>query len=77
MSIDDAIDCYCNLSKEVFSAKQIGGDGKFKASKLEEVLKRVIELQTGNADERMMDTRSDGRVCKTYRTDLILVASRY
>ena len=76
MSMDDAIECYVNLSKEVFSAKQIGRDGKFKASKLEEVLKRVIKQHTGNADEQMMDKRSDGQVCKTYHTCLILLASR-
>ena len=76
MSINDAIECYCSIADEVFAAKQMGRDGRFKASKLEEGLKRVIAQRTGNADERMMDRRSDGQVCKTYCSCLILLVSR-
>ena len=66
MSADEAIEHYGTLAQRVFSdAKLIGGDGKFKASKLEDVLKEIIEKKTGQADERMMDPRPEGEVCKT------------
>ena len=66
MPLDDAIICYTGLYKEVFSVKLMGGNGTFKASKLEKVLKRIIEQQTGNPNKRMMDERiSDEKGCKT------------
>lgn len=67
MSVDAAIERYGLLVERVFSqAKPFGGDGKFSASKLEDVIKRIIEEHTGEADERMMDPQSEGTGCKTY-----------
>jgi hypothetical protein len=67
MSVTEAIEHYGTLAQRVFSdAKLIGGDGKFKASKLEEVIKEIVEAKTGRADELMMDPRPEGEACKTY-----------
>ena len=67
MSVTDVIKNYGTLADRVFSdAKLVGGDAKFKASKLEEVIKEIVEEKTGRADELMMDARPEGEVCKTY-----------
>src|ERR1700691_3889865 len=67
MPVSDAIEFYSHLAKRVFSdGRQRFGDGKFDARVLTEVIKEIVEKKTSNADSRMMDTRSDGRVCKTY-----------
>jgi hypothetical protein len=67
MSVIDVIKHYWTLSQRVFSdAKLIGRDGKFRASKLEQVIKEIVEEKTGRADEPMMDPRPEGEACKTY-----------
>ena len=66
MSVEKAIMCYGTLSRSVFSnVKQIGGDGKFKASKLETVIKGIVKEETGQENERMVGTASHGKGCKT------------
>ena len=66
MSVTEAIEFYGTLVEKVFAdVKIIGGHGKFKATKLEEFMKKIVTERTGNPDERMMDTR-EGEVCKTY-----------
>jgi hypothetical protein len=65
MSVTEAIEDYGTLAQRVFSdANLIGGDGKFKATKLEDVIKGIIEKKTGRKDELMMDLRPGA--CKTY-----------
>jgi hypothetical protein len=67
MSVTEAIEQYGTLAQRVFSdAKLIGGDGKFKATKLEDVIKEIVKAKTGRADELMMDPRPEGEACKTY-----------
>jgi hypothetical protein len=67
MSVTEAITHYGTLAQSVFSdARLIGGDGKFKASKLEEVIKEIVEKKAGHPDELMMDPRLEGEACKTY-----------
>ena len=67
MSVTEAIAKYGILSEKVFSdVKLMSGEGKFKASKLRDVVWEIVEERTGQADERMMDTREGGDVCKTY-----------
>ncbi|KAG8738544.1 hypothetical protein FRC10_006748 [Ceratobasidium sp. 414] len=63
MSIDDARNCYSKLATEVFSDKKLIslGGPVFKASKLEQILKAIIEEKTGDAHERMI-TDSDCKV---------------
>ena len=64
MSIDDAIDSYVNLSKRVFSAKQIGEDGKFNAKTFDEAIVEIIESITQNPHEPLLDQRPNS--CKVY-----------
>jgi hypothetical protein len=66
MSVPEAIIHYGTLAKRVFSStKLIGRDGKFRASKLEEVIKEIAEERLGDPDAPMMDPRPEGKVCKT------------
>jgi hypothetical protein len=66
MSVAEAITHYGTFAQRVFSdVRLIGGDGKFKASKLEEVLKEIVETKAGHPDELMMDPRLEGEACKT------------
>ena len=65
MSIDDTISCYGNLTGKVFSDKQTGGNYRFKASNLEEVLKDIVKVKTHQEDERMMGRPPFGKGCKT------------
>jgi hypothetical protein len=62
MSTEDAIKCYADLSKRIFSSKQVGRDEKFSANKLRDVMREVVERETGNADELMKDPRPNA--CK-------------
>ena len=64
MSIVDAMACYNELTTTVFTATQIGRDGKFKAEVLEKAIKKIVEVQSETGDERMLDTRENA--CKTY-----------
>ena len=63
MSVYEAIDCYNTLTKTVFKATQISGDGKFQHKVLEKVIKDIVKDRLGNEDERMIDTRYNA--CKT------------
>lgn len=63
MSVEEARECYASLAKEVFSEVKRWGDGKFKASRLEAVLKSIIKRKTGDEDSTMMATGID--TCKT------------
>ena len=67
MSAPEAIEQYRVLAKIVFSEKKAKGkDGTFKASKLEQAIKDVVEskLGLGHTGENMFESRS-GRTCKT------------
>jgi hypothetical protein len=67
MSVTEAIAYYGTISERVFSdVKPFGRDGKFKASKLEQVIKEIVKERTEREDERMVDTRSEDEGCKTY-----------
>ncbi|KAH0541722.1 hypothetical protein FGG08_003814 [Glutinoglossum americanum] len=61
LSVSDAIDKYRILAKTVFSERKARGkDGAFKASKLEQAIKDVVEwkLGSGHADENMFELES-------------------
>jgi hypothetical protein len=67
MSMSDTIMHYDSLAKKVFSdGKKVVGDGHFKGSVLRDVVRELVEAKTANADSLMMETDSDGKVCKTY-----------
>ena len=64
MPVVDAIEYYNELTKTLFTATQVGQDGKFKAKVLEEAIKKVVEIRAGVDEERMLDTRDNA--CKTF-----------
>ncbi|KAJ7770434.1 acyl transferase/acyl hydrolase/lysophospholipase [Mycena metata] len=67
MSVEDAMKAYGELSKEVFSdVKSKGHDGRFKASKLEKAIKRIVGRHSASQDpeDGIKDTREN--VCKTF-----------
>jgi len=66
MSVSEAIGHYGTLAQRVFSDTKHGGEGKFRASKLEEVIKEIVQAKTGDPDAVMMDPRPEGGVCRTY-----------
>ncbi|KAK0446048.1 acyl transferase/acyl hydrolase/lysophospholipase [Desarmillaria tabescens] len=65
MSVGDAIECYGRLSRKVFGKPKHGvRDGKFRATKLEEVLKSIVSNRTHDADTEMVDDNYEA--CKTF-----------
>ena len=65
MDVDTAINCYNNLAQQVFSdPKQWPGDGRFKATKLEEIIKWVVREVTGNPEEPLLEV-GNIPVCRT------------
>jgi hypothetical protein len=66
MSVEEAIDCYDNLAGKVFSqVKLLGGDGKYKATLLEEVIKEIVKERTGDSEAQVEDDGALGGICKT------------
>ena len=64
MDVDTAIEHYDDLTKQVFSdVKAWGGDGKFKATKLEKAVKSVVEAMTGDSESPLLDNQAE--VCRT------------
>ena len=56
MDVETAIDSYNNLAQKVFSdRKQWPGDGRFKATNLEEVIKSVVQDVTGNPEAPLLE----------------------
>jgi len=56
MDIDTAIKHYDRLVKHVFSQpKRWRGDGKFKATKLEEAMKAMVRDATGDSESPLLE----------------------
>jgi 16S rRNA A1518/A1519 N6-dimethyltransferase RsmA/KsgA/DIM1 with predicted DNA glycosylase/AP lyase activity len=71
LTVDDAIDQYGQLARQVFSKrkKKLRASDKdlmFKANELEEAIKKIVKSYglEGSADEQMMDPRPVDQVCK-------------
>jgi hypothetical protein len=65
MDVDTAINYYDNLAKQVFSASKCQpGNGRFKATKLKEVIKSAVGDVTGDPEEPLLEL-SDTPVCRT------------
>ncbi|KAJ7033019.1 acyl transferase/acyl hydrolase/lysophospholipase [Mycena alexandri] len=65
MDVDTAIMCYDHLAKEVFSEVKRGlGDGKFKASKFEAVIKSTVAKMTGDSETPLLE-RGEA-FCRTF-----------
>ena len=63
MDVDTAINAYNNLVWQVFSdPKQWPGKGRFKVTKLEEVIKFVVQDVTGDPEELLLED-SNASVC--------------
>ena len=64
MDVDTAINYYNDLTMQVFSAlKRWPGDGRFKATKLEKVIKSAVGDVTRNPEEPLLEI-GDGSVCR-------------
>ena len=72
LSAGDAIRAYEDFAESVFSdTKGMGHDGIFKASKLEEAVKRVVRASFGpeNGDALMCEcTGDEANECRAYVT---------
>lgn len=68
LPIQQAIKCYGNLVKNVFSdRKWIGSSASaFKSSKLKDEIKAIIKEATGSEHEPMVRKSSKAHDCKTY-----------
>lgn len=64
MDIDTAINHYDHLAKEVFSDMKRFGDGKFKATKLEQVLKSVVDSVTHDSESPLLVEGDQSGVCQ-------------
>jgi hypothetical protein len=67
LTIDEAIEQYGQFARYVFSDKKWKGqDGAFKATKLEDIIKKIVKAYgvEGSAEELMMDPRPVDQVCK-------------
>ncbi len=65
MDVETAIDSYNNLAQKVFSdRKRWPGDGRFKATNLEEVIKSVVQDVTGNPEEPLLEV-GNASLCRT------------
>ena len=65
MGVDTAIDAYNSLVQQVFSdQKRWPGNGRFKATKLEEVIKAIVRDVTGNPEEPLLEI-GNASVCRT------------
>ncbi|KAG8707716.1 hypothetical protein FRC09_001653 [Ceratobasidium sp. 395] len=71
-----AISAYSRLLDSVFSEKKtfgMSGSGAFKASKLEEELKKMVREATGDEDTLMMRAQHDEYDCKVYVSLMIVL----
>ena len=65
MDVQTAIDSYNNLAQQVFSdRKRWPGDGKFKGTNLEQVIKSVVRDVTGNPEEPLLEV-GNASLCRT------------
>jgi len=65
MDIDTAIDAYNNLVRQVFSdPKQWPSNGRFKATKLKEVIQSVVRNASGDAEEPLLEV-NNASICRT------------
>lgn len=62
MGIDEAIQDYQSLARKVFSVKNRCGDGKFRAARLEKVIKDVVAKVTGDSESALLEGNESTRV---------------
>jgi len=65
MDVETAIKHYDTLAKHVFShPKRWQGDGKFKATRLEEAIKAMVKDTTGDSETPLLE-RDGATRCRT------------
>ena len=65
MDVDTAIKHYDVLVKHVFShPKRWQGEGKFKATRLEEAIKAIVRDATGDSESPLLE-HDDATCCRT------------
>ena len=65
MDVETAINAYNNLAQQVFSERKRSlGDGRFKATNLEEAIKSVVQDITNNPEEPLLEA-SNASICRT------------
>jgi len=64
MDADTAIEHYDDLVKQVFSDMKRWGNERFKATKLEEVIKSMVKTVTGDSESPLLEDDQAG-VCRT------------
>ena len=64
MDVEEAIECYDRLVEKVFSKRKWWGDGKFKATILEAVIKSVVQRAIGDSESPLLESDIAG-VCRT------------
>lgn len=64
MDIETAIRYYDYLTRRVFSDPKLWGNGKFKATKLEQVIKSAVRDITGDSESALLEGDEAG-VCRT------------
>ena len=62
MPIDKAIETYVDFTSKVFSAGQIGLDGKFNTKTFENTIKNIVRSVMDDPDECLLDQRPNA--CK-------------
>ena len=77
MSVKEAINCYDDLAGKVFSELKWVGDGKYKATSLEEVIKAIVKKRTGDSEAQVLDDGALGGICNTCVHTRQLKASSY
>lgn len=66
MDVDTAIGHYDQLVKEVFSdSKQWGSNEKFKATKLKDLMKLMVESITGDSETALLEDNLEAGICQT------------
>ena len=65
MDVDTAIKHYSTLTEHVFSQpKRWKGEGKFKATRLEEAMKAMVRDMTGNSESLLLE-KNETIGCRT------------
>jgi len=73
MTTSEAISCYIDIAKKVFStSKRWWKDGSFKASVFEKAMGDVVEARLGHRDGRMYYSGIPTPVCKRFGSQDLL-----
>ncbi|KAJ7118653.1 acyl transferase/acyl hydrolase/lysophospholipase [Mycena crocata] len=66
MPVDQAIQCYDDMSSKIFRKSNLLGDGKYSASTMEKVIKAIVKDRTGDSETPLVDDGALGGKCRTF-----------